>query len=101
MNQNVSLPFEMVLPIKNSIKYTLDVQDVAKRKISTRFTLKIKEPSKLDNGFYNCTVQNQFGSGNYNFEIRRRGTFAEFSKLSSENKHLIFQIIKTKTVIVC
>jgi hypothetical protein len=69
----MSLPFEMILPIKNQYKYELKVDDLAKKRMSTRFSLKIKYPSSLDNGFYNCTVQNQYGSSHYNFEIRRRG----------------------------
>ena len=61
------------MPIRNEFKYSLDVHDWGGLKMATRFTLRIRNPTKADSGVYNCSIQNQHGSSYYNFEIRRRG----------------------------
>lgn len=72
ISQNVSV--EIVVPIKDETKYSLEVDNWAELNMSIRYIFKIRNPTKHDNGNYNCTIQNQLGSSHYNFEIRRRGT---------------------------
>ena len=51
-------------------KYYFESHDLLESKISTRFSIVIKNVSnQLDSGIYNCSIKNLFGESIFSFRI--------------------------------
>lgn len=72
MDQNNSY---LVNTSKENGKFFLLEDDFMELKMSTKFKLVIKNVKTDDEGFYNCTIGNEFGNAFFSFEIKKKCNF--------------------------
>lgn len=75
VKENNSQALEIILPIRNHLKYDLERHDLDELKVSTKYRLRIKHMTDDDFGNYNCTVTNKYGTRIYAFEIKKKSFF--------------------------
>ncbi|CAF0719304.1 unnamed protein product [Brachionus calyciflorus] len=72
IDMNTSSVLKIIYPSRNKEKYQIYEDDLNELKISTKFRLRITNPSEDDIGIYNCTFSNQFGDSFFKFEINKK-----------------------------
>jgi len=71
VNSVASARTNIVLPLQISAKYKLnEVFDKDNKKMSSKFSVYIKAPTKSDLGVYVCSIGNSHGSSDFLFEVQ-------------------------------